>query len=262
MNHPIKKALIIGATSGIGREVALQLAAEGWHIGAVGRREERLISLQHQIQTSYSNRADYITADVTQEDSTMRIAQLVDKMGGIDLFFLSSGIGFQNVRLDVTLELQTITTNCQGFARMVTWAFHYFQSQDPTLKASGRRGHIAVISSIAGTKGLGAAPAYSSSKRFQNHYMECLTQLSHMKHLSIDFTDIRPGFVATDLLSGGHYPLLMKPSAVAHDIVRALKKRRRIVTIDWRYRLLVFFWRLIPRFLWIRLPISTQKEKN
>lgn len=262
MNRQTPKAIIIGATSGIGREVALQLAAKGWHIGAVGRREDRLISLQQQIHTSCSCLADYIAADVTQPESTEQIARLVEKMGGMDLFFLSSGIGFQNVRLDVNLELQTVKTNCEGFTRMVTWAFHYFQSQNHTLKTTGRRGHIAVISSIAGTKGLGAAPAYSSTKRFQNHYMECLTQLAHMKHLSIDFTDIRPGFVATDLLSGGNYPLLMETSAVARSIVRALGKRRRIVTIDWRYRLLVFFWRLIPRFLWIRLPISTQKEKN
>lgn len=77
-----------------------------------------------------------------------------------------------------------------------------------------------------------------------------------MQHLNIHFTDIRPGFVATDLLRDARYPLLMKVEPVAREIVRALKHRRRIRIIDWRYRLLVFFWRLIPRPLWERLRVS------
>ena len=109
------------------------------------------------------------------------------------------------------------------------------------------KGHIAVISSIAGTKGLGIAPAYSATKRFRNTYIDALEQLSRMHHLHISFTDI-PGFVATGLLNDGkHYPMLMSPKTVAAHIVRAIHRKQRIAVIDWRYRLLVFFWKLIPR---------------
>lgn len=117
-------------------------------------------------------------------------------------------------------------------------------------------GHIAVISSIAGTKGLGVAPAYSATKRFQNTYIEALAQLARMQHLDIHFTDIRPGFVATDLLKSGKYPMLMKADRVAQHIIKALREKRRVVVIDGRYRVLVFFWRMIPRWLWERLPIT------
>ena len=131
---------------------------------------------------------------------------------------------------------------------MVTCAFNYF--------AAKGNGHIAVISSIAGTKGLGAAAAYSASKRFQNTYIDCLDQLCHIRKLNIDFTDIRPGFVATPLLDGGgKYPMVMDVSKVARRIVTALNKKERVTVIDWRYRILVFFWRLIPLWLWRRLPI-------
>ncbi len=72
--------------------------------------------------------------------------------------------------------------------------------------------------------------------------------------MPIDFTDIHPGFVATDLLRDTRYPLLMKVGPVARDIVHAFK-HRRIRIIDWRCRLL-FFWRLIPRPVWERLKMT------
>lgn len=109
---------------------------------------------------------------------------------------------------------------------------------------------------LQGTKGLGVAPAYSATKRFQNTYIEALAQLARMQHLDIHFTDIRPGFVATDLLKSGKYPMLMKADRVAQHIIKALREKRRVVVIDGRYRVLVFFWRMIPRWLWERLPIT------
>ena len=77
--------------------------------------------------------------------------------------------------------------------------------------------------------------------------------------LNIHFTDIRPGFVATDLLNDGkHYPMLMKTDQVGRDIVRALHRKQRVAIIDGRYRILVFFWRMIPRWIWKRLPVKTK----
>ena len=175
---------------------------------------------------------------------------LIDKVGGMDLFLLSSGIGFQNTNLNMVVELNTAYTNVEGFIRMVDTAFIYFR------KSGG--GHLAVISSIAGTKGLGVAPAYSATKRFQNTYIDALEQLSYLQKLNIRFTDIRPGFVATDLLNDGkHYPMLMKADKVGCAITRALKHEKRIAVIDWRYRILVFFWKMIPCWLWKRLPVKT-----
>lgn len=240
----MKRAIIIGATSGIGQEVAHLLVQQGWYIGIAGRRENTLQNMQQ----AYPGQIEIQCLDVTKEDAVLHLNELISRLGGMDLFFLSSGVGYQNRNLEPEIELHTARTNVEGFTRMITAAFDYFKKTDG--------GHIAVISSIAGTKGLGVAPAYSATKRFQNTYIDALAQLSRMQHLNIRFTDIRPGFVATDLLRNGKYPMLMSADKVARHIVRALKRRKRVAIIDRRYRLLVFFWRMIPRWLWERLPIK------
>lgn len=240
----MKRIVIIGATSGIGLEVARLYRANGWKVGVAGRRMERLEAFRHES----SEEVAIQQLDVTQADATSQLYHLIDQLGGMDVFFLSSGVGNQNRQLDPAIEMRTVATNAEGFTRMVIAAYHYF-SQQPA------GGHIAVISSIAGTKGLGAAPSYSATKRFQNCYIDALSQLARMQKLPITFTDIRPGFVETDLLQKDRYPMKMKPDRVAQQIVIAVDKRRRRIVIDWRYGVLVFFWHLLPNWLWERLPI-------
>ena len=242
-----RHAIIVGATSGIGLEVAKVLAKKGWLVGIAGRRQELL----EQIQQEHQNIVATEQIDVTQSDAPDHLQTLIENLGGMDLYFHSSGIGYQNVELDMERELATVETNAVGMTRMVGAAFHYFEAHP------GQKGQIAVISSIAGTKGLGAAPAYSATKRYVNHYLECLTQLCHIRRLRhISIHDIRPGFVRTALISGSNYPLQLDAAKVAQQIVKKLEQRRAIITIDWRYRLLVFFWRLIPRWLWVRMRIA------
>ncbi len=248
----MKKAIIIGATSGIGQAVMLELTRRGWEVGIACRRQEQLIELQRTNLNVIATQR----IDITHPDAADQLHTLIGKMGGdIDLYFHSSGIGYQNPSLDIEKELRTVETNALGFTRMVTAAYHYF------LQHPERQGHIAVISSIAGTRPLGAAPAYSATKRYINHYMDCLRQLLHIqgvRHLCL--TDIRPGFVRTPLLTdGGNYPMQLDVNQVAKEIVDGLERRKSVITVDWKYRLLVFFWRLIPRFIWLRLKIASKK---
>ena len=239
-----KKVIIIGATSGLGREVALIYIAKGWKVGVAGRREAELEALR----SAYPEQVSAQTLDVTHENAPEKLHALIEQVGGMDVFLLSSGIGKQNYTLETGLELATAATNVEGFIRMTNAAYHYFEKQG--------HGHLAVISSIAGTKGLGAAAAYSATKGFQNIYMDALDQLARMQKLNIRFTDIRPGFVATPLLtSSKKYPMLMDAPVVALDIVSAIEKKKRVAIIDWKFRLLVGFWRLIPKWIWLRLPV-------
>ena len=242
----MKKVIIVGATSGIGREVALAMLRRGWMLGIAGRREDLL----EELRAEFPENIVVYPVDVTKDDATQRLLHLIELRGGMDLFFLASGTGCHNPTLDEDIEVRTSETNVSGFIRVVTAAYRYF--------ATKGGGHIAVISSIAGTKGLGAAPAYSATKRFQNTYIEALAQLSRMRKANIRFTDIRPGFVDTALLNSNEhkYPMLMSPEKVAMSIMHAIEKKKRVVVIDWRYRILVFFWKLIPRWLWERMKIS------
>lgn len=254
------KAIVMGATSGIGMEVAKALAAKGWEVGIAGRRQERLEALRRVDKMIVAARQ----IDINADNAPALLTSLIQEMGGIDLYFHSSGIGWQNGCLDASRELLTVETNCTGFVRMTTAAFNWLATQAAAAKASGTGNlpaphlHIACITSIAGTKGLGAAPAYSATKRFQSHYLESLAQLAHMRRLSLAVTDIRPGFVATDLIAGSNFPMQMSAENVAEAAVRAIEKGRRTAIIDWRYRLLVGLWRLIPGCLWTRLNIGKQ----
>ena len=238
-----RKIIIIGATSGIGYEITQLYRKQGWRIGIAGRRTELLAK----IRSEAPDQIETAQIDITCQDAPNKLAELIDKVGGMDVFLLSSGIGSQNRDLNPDIELSTVQTNTVGFTRMVVAAYDYFKRQGG--------GQLAVISSIAGTKGLGAAPSYSATKRYQNTYIEALDQLARMEKLPIVFTDICPGFVETDLLKNDKYPMLMSPQYVARKIVKAIERKKRHSVIDWKYAVLVFLWKLIPNVVWRRLPI-------
>ena len=240
----MKKVVIIGASSGMGLEVAKLLLAEGCTLGVAARREDRLQALK----LLATDRVEVATIDVTADDAAERLRSLIDRLGGMDLFFYASGIGKQNRILSPDIELNTMNTNGMGFTRMIGEAYRYFAEQG--------HGHIAAITSIAGTKGLGPAPSYSATKAMQNVYLQALEQQANARGLKICFTDIRPGFVDTDLLKGDfHYPMMLKPEKVARQIVKALKNKRHIKVIDWRYALMTAVWRRIPRPIWRHLKL-------
>ena len=236
----MKRAIVIGASSGIGFEVAQLLLSEGWKVGVASRRMELLqkvgnVEVAEQI-------------DVNDPDASKQLREMINQMGGIDLFFYAAGVGKQNRDLKEDIELMTTTTNGLGFVRMIGEAFRYF--------AERGEGHIAAITSIAGTKGLGPAPSYSATKAMQNVYLQALEQQANARGLNIYFTDIRPGFVDTALLNGDfHYPMMMKPDVVAKQIVKAINHKKHICVIDWKYRVLTMAWRRIPRFIWRRLKL-------
>ena len=233
----MKRAIVIGASSGLGREVALLLRERGWAVGVAARRLERLADFETAMQI-----------DVTAADAGQRLTTLIERLGGMDLYFHASGIGKQNRKLEEDIELRTVETNALGFTRMVGTAYRYM--------AAHGGGRIAVISSIAGTKGLGPAPSYSATKAMQNAYIEALEQQARARRLNISFTDLRPGFVDTDLLNDGNrYPMLLDKRKVALDMVRSMEKGRHVRVIDGRWRLLTWLWRHIPRWLWRRLRL-------
>lgn len=240
----MKQGIVVGASSGMGHEVARLLLEDGWTLGLAARRTEPLEALAKE----YPGKVFVKKIDVTADDAARLLLELAGDIGGMDLYFHAAGVGWQNHTLDEDKELRTVATNGLGFARLVGAAYRYF--------AEKGQGHIAVISSIAGTKGLGVAPAYSGTKAFQNVYIQALEQQANMRHLRIRFTDIRPGFVRTALLNDGtSYPLLMDSSKVARLIVKAIRNHRHVRVVDWRYRILTFFWRLLPDCLWRRLSI-------
>ena len=247
----MKRIVIVGASSGIGMRVAQLLIKRGDRVAVAARRVDRLQSL-HDLAPDC-----VVTAalDVNDESAPARLQDMIQQLGGMDIYLHVAGVGWRNNALEPDIELNTMQTNGLGFTRMVGEAYRYFAEQG--------RGHIVCITSIAGTKGLGAAPAYSATKAMQNTYLEALHQQAHARHLDIRFTDVRPGFVQTDLLNDGNsYPLLMSPDRVARSVVSALDRRKGVAVIDGRWGVITWVWRhLVPHWLWWRLPIGIQADK-
>lgn len=115
-----KKAIVIGASSGIGLEVAKILMNQGWTVGVAARRVELLQDL---------GAAAVECIDVTAGDATEALQRLINKLGGMNLFLYASGIGKQNRELTEDIELATVQTNGIGFTRMIGAAYRYFVNQ-------------------------------------------------------------------------------------------------------------------------------------
>lgn len=238
------KAIVIGASSGIGREIALRLIRDGWTVGIAARRTELLEPLRQEAP----DRVFTARIDVTDAEAPVALQELINKTGGMDLYFHASGIGKQNKALSEDIELRTAETNGVGFMRMVGAAFRYM--------AQHGGGHIAAISSVAGVRGLGPAPAYSATKALMSSYIEALEQLSTANHLGVTFTDIRPGFIDTDLIRGDHFPMTMSLPYAARRIYRAVQRHRHVAYIDWRWHILITLERLVPRCLWRHMRLA------
>lgn len=242
----MKRIIIVGASSGLGERIAADFASADYSVGICARRGEPLKALRDR----FPNNIVYETLDVTASDAVERFRRLIDRLGGLDTLLYAAGCGWNNPQLDPEFDMRTVRTNVDGFTAIVHDAFAYFRD-------NGLSGQIAAITSIAGTRGLGVSATYSASKRYQWNLLEALDQLARQQHLDIAITDIRPGFIDTPLLATAtrRYPMLMTIDRVAPLIERAILRRRRIVTVDWRWRILGLLWRRIPRFIWRRIKL-------
>lgn len=237
----------MGATSGIGLKVAECLAASGVKVGVAGRN----VAVLQGLKEKYPQAVEYEAIDVTSSDAAELLRGLIDRIGGMDCYLHISGVGFDNEALDPIKECLTIDTNVAGFAELVGFAYRYFRDE------CGGRGHIAAVTSVAGTNGLGRLAAYSASKCFNQCYLRALNQLAVTQKQHIAITDIRPGWVRTPLLLDSEsYPMTMQADCVARRIIKAVRLRKRVCVIDWRWNIVVGLWRLIPNWLWVKLPIS------
>ena len=238
----MKKAIIIGATSGIGRQLAILLADKNYIIGITGRRKYLLDELKHQ------RPANFIVSDFDITETfvvTKKLDELATKLGKVDLLILSSGIGEINEELDFNVEKKTLDVNVVGFTEVANWTINYFQQQ--------QEGHFVAITSIAGLRGSRQAPAYSSTKAFQINYLEGLRQKVTKLKLPIYITDIRPGFVDTAMAKGEGKFWVATVEKAANQILNSIERKKSIVYITKRWRVAAIILRLVPRQLYRRM---------
>ena len=238
----MKRAIVIGATSGIGKGIARLLADNGYKVGITGRRTNLLEDLRKESPDHYSVK----TFDITNTKSiSNHLSELTQELGGLDLLIISSGTGDLNDNLDFEIEKRTIDTNVSGFTAIADWAFNYFKQQ--------KSGHLVAISSIAGLRGSRQSPSYSASKAFQINYFEGLRQKARKIKYPIYITDVRPGFVDTDMAKGDGQFWVATKEKVAKQIFNLVKRKKDIGYVTKRWRLIAIILKIFPNRIYKRM---------
>ncbi len=240
-DNQIKKIIIIGATSGIGRRMAELYAAKGNIVGITGRRNELL----NEIKDLYPGKIETECFDVTGNQNIENLTSLIQKIGGLDILVYSSGIGEVSKELDRQIDKMTVETNVTGFVEIANWAFNFFIDQ----------GHVsmAVISSIAANRGNSWAPAYSASKAFQSNYFDALAIKAERMKKDIGITCIEPGFVATKMAKGTKLFWVVPLEKATNQIIAAIEKKKRKVYVSKRWWLVAKLMRLIPFWIYKKI---------
>ncbi len=229
------KTIIVGATSGIGCELARQLAQAGWTLGLTGRRLERLEALKTELPGSVFIQA----MDVSQTSRAISaLQQLIQTMGGMDLLIISAGISHRNASWEQANEI--IKINVQGFAAIAHVGFSFFSEQG--------FGRLVGLSSISAIRGRGENIAYSASKAFVSNYLQGLRQKTARANKKIIITDILAGWINTPLIRrGGSKRFWVAPVDVAaRQIITAIQKKKSRAYVTRRWKLIAWFLLLIP----------------
>jgi len=228
---------LTGASSNLGREIALRLAMRGEHIVAVARRSEPLARLVQEIETR-GGRAHAISCDVTDREQVSRAVTLVESTDGPIERLVSCVGGGKRTKIDDFRAAhceQMLSLNVMGMANCL-------EATLPRM-LDRRRGHIVGISSLAAARGLPRAAEYSAAKAALSTFLEGLR--IDLKRHGIDVTILSPGFIRRDE-SKKRRPMEVPVEIAAARMVRAIDRRYRSDAFPLRLVLLLAAHRLIP----------------
>ncbi|HKR59927.1 MAG TPA: SDR family NAD(P)-dependent oxidoreductase [Pyrinomonadaceae bacterium] len=239
-----KTVLITGASSGIGRGLALELSRRGAKVGLVARRAESLNELVHEVETA-NGQALALPADVMDVASLQSAAErLRSTFGPIDILIANAGVGatVDGAELKGSAVAAVVNVNVLGAANSV-------EAVVPEMVKRGK-GQLVVISSLAAYRGLPKSAAYCASKAAVSAFFESLRL--DLQPRGIDVTIIHPGFIKTPLTAGRHaqMPFLMELDDAVTKIVGAIEKRRKSYAFPWQLASLVRAGMLMPNFMY------------
>lgn len=235
-----------------------------------GRRSNLLEKLSQELPT----RTCAAVIDVRDTKAAIvSLEKLIADMDGVDIIVISAGTGHVNPSLDWMAEKDTIDTNVSGFAAVADAAMRYFLQ-----KGSG---HLVGISSVAGVRGDGMAPAYNASKAFISNYLEGLRKKAVKEGLPIAVTDIRPGFIDTAMMKsyddldglaaegiedaspypspdrarskGDGFFWVATPEKAAAQIYEAIRRQKKRAYVTRRWAIAAWLLRTMPDSIYNRI---------
>ena len=181
-----KKALVVGGSSGIGRSLAMKLSKEGYVVGVVARRYDKLQSLLQQAP----HKMFIKQVDIASDNARELVLDLIDEMGGVDLCVINAAVfdeNHSNKKFDWSQQLSIIEVNVKGCASIINLVAHLFIDQ--------KFGHMITISSVDALRGSAKSPCYSASKAFLSTYAQALRSYCDQNYIPITVTDVLPGHV-------------------------------------------------------------------
>jgi len=238
-----KNIIITGATSGLGRGLAVEMHRRGHTVGATGRRTKRLNALRDEL----GDRIYTCEMDVTKVDNAItKLESLIDEMGGMDIMVLNAGVSNFRGNHSWDIEQTVIDVNVRGFTALASFAYDYFERQE--------KGHIVGVSSIAGLFGFGPSSTYNASKAYVNNYLQGYRQRANRSSSNLIITDLQPGFVESEMTAGkkGMFWVATTKKA-AKQMANAIESKKNHAYITRRWRLVAWGIKLIPNWIWNRI---------
>ena len=248
MNWTDKVVFITGASSGIGSELALQLAAKGATLGLLARRREMLDELAAEVEKN-GGIARPFAADVTDKNSVFAAAEELRKeFGKIDVLIANAGIAGSAIHaqnLQPESFAQVMNVNLIGAVNSVAAVLPQMLER--------KSGQLVAISSLAAYRGLPKSAAYCASKAAMTALFESLRV--DLKGSGVSVTTIHPGFIKTPLTAGREkrMPFLMELPAAATKIVRIIERKKKIAAFPFPLSTLVRAGQMFPAWFYDRI---------
>ncbi len=247
-----RRAVVVGASSGIGAALVRHLVAEGWSVAAVARRAEMLSDLERDVRdaaTLSGGRLVVRAHDVVNAQEVPRIFEdFARDLGGIDLVVYAAGImpKVGPEEYDTEKDLDQLAVNVGGCIAWCNAAARLFQTQ--------RSGTIVGISSIAGDRGRKGNPAYGTTKAAMNTYLEALR--NRLAQYGVHVCTIKPGFVDTPMTKGlpGLFWLISAERA-AELVMNAVRGKANVRYVPKRWFFVGTVIRCIPSFLFKKMNV-------
>jgi short-subunit dehydrogenase len=246
--QPRGQAIIIGASSGIGAALARKLAAEGYNLALLARREDLLKALCDEINSALGEtRAIYYVHDVSQPKAVPELLQkIIADLGGLDLFIYNAGISIPSGMKHFEFEKDLYVTQVNYIGALawlnpVAMLFHTLQA-----------GQIVGISSVAGERGRVGNPSYNASKAALTCYLESLR--NRLTRRGVHVLTVKPGYVRTEMAAAVKNPLFaIPPEQAVEDIYKAIRKHKQEIYTAPIWRLVMLVIRNIPSIVFRRL---------
>jgi len=246
--QPRQRAIIVGASSGLGAALARKLAREGWTLALLARRANLLTDLRAELNADGTTRALAYEHDVTDTASVPEmLKRVIADLGGLDLFVYVAAVnyppGLESMNAEKDIEMAQV-----NYVGAVAWL-----APVGDLFKGAQSGTIVGVSSISGDRGRIGNPGYNASKAALTTYLEAMR--NRFTRHGVHVLTVIPGFMQTDMLKAalGKPFFIVTPERAADDIYKAIRKRKQLIYTHplWRWGMLVI--KNIPSVIFRRM---------